>query len=43
MTTSDNISAALALLVIFVLFGMVGELEYRDLEHLETKRQEQTR
>jgi hypothetical protein len=43
MTTSENISAALALLAIFVLFGIVGELEYRDIEYLEAKRQEQTR
>lgn len=43
MTTSENISAALALLAIFVLFGIVGELEYRDIEYLEAKKQEHIR
>ncbi len=41
MNIAEHFSALIAVVVIVILFGIVGELELRDIEYIEQNQQEQ--
>ena len=43
VTIGEHISALIATIALVILLGIVGELELRDIEHLEQQQKEQRR
>jgi hypothetical protein len=43
VTIGEHISALIATITLVILLGIVGELELRDIEHLEQQKKEQRR
>jgi len=43
VTIGEHISALIATIALVIVLGIVGELELRDIEHLEQQQKEQRR